>query len=436
MNSVSVVGGGLAGCEAALQLARRGVDVTLYEMKPARFSPAHRSPMFAELVCSNSLKSMKEDSAPYLLKWEMEQLGSIVMESARCCAVPAGGALSVDREAFSGYITERIEHHPHIRVIREELTHLPKEERAIIATGPLTSAGLYREITDLVGESLYFYDAAAPIVDGATIDLSRAYFQGRYDQDADYLNCPMTKEEYDAFYDALVSAQTAPLSEEDQKVVHFEGCMPIEAMAKRGRQTPLFGPMSPKGIYDPVTDKRPYAVVQLRREDQEGTMFNLVGFQTNLTFPEQRRVFRMIPALSEATFFRYGVMHRNTFLHSPSLLDERLRLKCRPNLSFAGQITGVEGYVESAACGILAGIFAAHEVLGKLQPEFPHTTGHGALLRYVTAYGGSDFQPMNMNFGILPLITGIKGKRERHQAAVQRGKEDLLATMERYQLWV
>jgi len=432
MNKVLVIGAGLAGCEAALQLANRGIQVELYEMKPIKYTPAHSSPLMAELVCSNSLKSKKEDTAPYLLKWEMEQLGSIVMESALLHSVAAGGALSVDREAFSRHITERIESHPNIRVIHEELTELPRE-RTIIATGPLTSSALFAKITEVVGDGLYFYDAAAPIVDGATVDRELSYFQGRYDQDADYLNCPMTKEEYDAFYDALITAQTAPLSAEDE-AIHFEGCMPIEAMAKRGRKTPLYGPMSPKGIYDPVTDKRPYAVVQLRREDAEGTMFNIVGFQTNLMFPEQRRVFRMIPALKNAEFFRYGVMHRNTFLQSPKHLDDQLRLKAMPNISFAGQITGVEGYIESAACGIAAGIFAACEINHESVPVFPTTTALGALIHYVCHYNGADFQPMNVNFGILPPVTELKNKRDRHSAAVARAKSDLLELIERFHL--
>ncbi|MDL2225803.1 methylenetetrahydrofolate--tRNA-(uracil(54)-C(5))-methyltransferase (FADH(2)-oxidizing) TrmFO [Eubacteriales bacterium OttesenSCG-928-M02] len=426
MHKVTVIGGGLAGAEAAMQLANRNIHVTLFEMKPGKFSSAHSNAHLAELVCSNSLKSQRENTAPYLLKWEMARHNSIVLKAAEATKVKAGGALAVDRDAFSAYITEAIEAHPSIEIVHEEVTVLPEKTRTIVATGPLTSDGLFQSIQQAAGmDSLYFFDAAAPIVEGSSVDMTRAFFAGRYDQDADYLNCPLTKEEYDAFYEALLAAERAPISDAD-KAIHFEGCMPIEVLAGRGEKTPLFGPMSPKGLTNPTTGRWPYAVVQLRKEDEAGRLLNIVGFQTNLKFSEQKRVFSMIPALKQAEFVRYGVMHRNTYLHSPKVLDEQLRLKGRENISFVGQITGVEGYVESAASGIIGGIFAACEIWGKPAPYYPPSTMMGALLNYVTHYNGKDFQPMNGNFGILsPLQEQVKGKKARHEAMVTRAQKEI-----------
>ena len=410
---VSVYGAGLAGSEAAWQLAGRGVHVRLYEMKPAKFTPAHHTAGFAELVCSNSLRSAQLSNAVGLLKEELRRLGSLIMEAADASAVPAGSALAVDRELFSAYVTEKIRSHPLIEVFEEEKTSVPEGEVTIIATGPLTSDPLADYLTNELGcGNLHFFDAAAPIVDASTIDCEKAFLASRYGKgEACYLNCPMTKEEYDAFYDALVTAEGAKLHGVDGELTVFEGCMPVEVMAKRGRDTLLFGPLKPVGLPDPKTGKEAYAIVQLRQENLEKTMYNLVGFQTHLTFGEQKRVFRMIPGLENAEFLRYGVMHRNTYLDSPRLLDASYMLRSRPGLFFAGQMTGVEGYVESTSSGLVAGINAARLVLGKEPLILPSLTAIGALAHYVSDANVANFQPMNANFGIVdPLGYKVKGK--------------------------
>lgn len=427
MPNAIVVGAGLAGCEAALQLARAGIDVTLYEMKPQRMSPAHSSENFAELVCSNSLKAEREDSASGILKREMTQLHSVVMECAQKTRVPAGGALAVDREKFSACVTQRVRSHPRIAVVQQEITAIPQGECVIIATGPLTDGALADDIARYTGQPLSFYDAAAPIVSCESIDMQHAFFAGRYDQPKDYLNCPLDKEEYSAFYEALIKAERAQLHAFD--LAHFEGCMPIEVLAARGFRTPLFGPMSPKGITDPRTGRWPFALLQLRRENEAGTMWNLVGFQTNLKFSEQRRVFGLIPALKHAEYLRYGVMHRNTYLPSGSL-DSTLSFKADPRVRFAGQMTGVEGYMESAAMGICAGLFAARTLKGQPLPLFGPQTAIGALLQYVSGYTGNDFQPMNINFGLMsPLQEPLRGKVQRHAALSQIAKESFATAL-------
>ncbi|MBO5206872.1 MAG: methylenetetrahydrofolate--tRNA-(uracil(54)-C(5))-methyltransferase (FADH(2)-oxidizing) TrmFO [Clostridia bacterium] len=436
---ITVIGAGLAGCEAAWQAAERGVEVTLYEMKPKRFSPAHHSEGFAELVCSNSLRSIQLSNAVGLLKEELSLLGSLIMEAAYQSRVPAGAALAVNREAFSNYITEKIRNHPKITVINEEITEIPTEGIVVVASGPLTSEALSKSISELTGgDELHFFDAAAPIVDFSSINTEVAFFASRYGKgDAeDYLNCPMTKEQYDAFYEALISAECAPLKafdrelQEDLKV--FEGCMPVEVMAKRGYDTLRFGPMKPVGLPLPATGEDAYATVQLRRENREGTMYNLVGFQTHLTFPEQRRVFGMIPGLENAEFFRYGVMHRNTYLNSPGFLTPTYSVKGREGLFFAGQMTGVEGYIESTSSGFVAGLNAALLALGEPSAVFPKETQIGALAHYVSEGGiGSSFQPMNANFGIIaPLDKKVKGgKKYRNEAYAERS---LAIIKERY----
>lgn len=425
---ITVCGGGLAGCEAAWQAANRGVKVRLIEMKPKKFTPAHHSEGLAELVCSNSLRSEVVTNAVGLLKEEMRRLGSLIMEAADATRVPAGSALAVDREAFSEYITEKISSHPNIELIEGEVESLDGDGITVVATGPLTSDALAENIEKLLGgESLHFFDAAAPIVDAESINTDVAFFASRYDKgDADYINCPMNKEQYDAFWEALVSAEEAPLKEfdkEEQKknLKVFEGCMPVEVMARRGRDTLLFGPLKPVGLVDKRTGAESVAVVQLRKENKEGTMYNLVGFQTHLTFPEQRRVFRMIPGLENAEFLRYGVMHRNTYLNSPGKLDEHYRLK-GSNIFFAGQMTGVEGYIESAGSGLVAGIFAAAQALEKEIPSFPKTTMIGAMAHYVANGSTGNFVPMNANFGIIePLPHRVKGgKVAKNQALADR----------------
>ena len=414
---VKVIGAGLAGCEAAWQLAKRGVEVELTEMKPRKRTPAHIADGFAELVCSNSFRGDELSNAVGLLKEEMRRMGSLIMECADEHKVPAGGALAVDRTAFSEAVTEKIRNHPLITVIEEELTEIP-EGRVIIATGPLTSDALAEKLAKLdeSGTPLNFYDAAAPIVTFESIDMDSAYFASRYGKGtADYINCPMNEEEYKAFRAELVTAKEAEMHGFDDGGV-FEGCMPIEVMARRGEDTMRFGPMKPVGLEDPKTGKEPYAVVQLRRDNAEGTIYNIVGFQTHLKFPEQKRVFSMIPALKNADFVRYGVMHRNTYLNSPKLLDRYYRLKSNIDISFAGQMTGVEGYVESAASGMLVGIETAREVLGLEHVDFPAQTAIGALALYIS--GGAvtgNFQPMNVNFGIIePLGYKVKGKRNKN----------------------
>ncbi len=415
---IRVIGAGLAGCEAAWQAAERGVHVDLFEMKPHKYTPAHRAPSFAELVCSNSMRSADVSNAVGLLKEELLLLDSLIMESAIYARVPAGSALAVDRVKFSEYITDKIRNHPLITVHEEEITSLESDEITVVASGPLTSDALASSIAEYVsGSQLHFYDAAAPIVDASTVDMSIAYFASRYGKgDAtDYLNCPMTKDEYDAFYDALLHAEVAPLKDIDKEADGktpkvFEGCMPVEVMAARGYDTLRYGPMKPVGLPHPETGREAYAVVQLRRENREGSMYNLVGFQTHLTFPEQRRVFRMIPGLASAEFFRYGVMHRNTYLRSPGLLTPTYAVAKNPDLFFAGQMTGVEGYVESTSSGLVAGINAAMRARGEAPVLFPNTTEIGALAHYVSGYAGGDFQPMNANFGIIaPLGYKVKG---------------------------
>lgn len=429
MESVTVVGAGLAGCEAAFQAAKRGVRVDLYEMKPKKMTPAHHSEGFAELVCSNSLRSAALTNAVGLLKEEMRLLGSLIMEAADKCRVEAGSALAVDRAAFSDYITNKIRSNPLITVHEEEITSLPDVPICIIASGPLTSDSLAQSIREYLDvKSLSFYDAAAPIVDASTIDYSKAFFASRYGkgEPTSYLNCPMTKEQYEVFYNALISAEEAPLKEfdaESQKdLTVFEGCMPVEVMAKRGEDTLRFGPMKPVGLPVPDTGKDAYATVQLRKENEQGTMYNLVGFQTHLTFPEQKRVFSLIPGLENASFLRYGVMHRNTFLDSPKLLNCNYSLRKDPRYFFAGQMTGVEGYVESASSGLLCGIFAALRVLGKDAPDFPSATAIGSLAHYVATGTQSKFEPMNVNFGIIdPLEKKVKGgKLKKNEALAER----------------
>lgn len=432
---INVIGAGLAGCEAAFQAARLGVRVRLYEMKPKKFSPAHKSDNFAELVCSNSLRSNQIENAVGLLKEELRTLGSLIMEAAEACAVPAGSALAVNRDEFSAYITEKIKNHPLIEVINEEVTSLDFDGVTVVASGPLTSDKLAEQISRLTGgEELHFFDAAAPIVDFASVDMSRAFFASRYGKGnpEDYLNCPLTKEEYDRFYSALITAECAHLKEfdkEEQKELSvFEGCMPVEVMAKRGYDTLRFGPMKPVGLPVPETNEDAFATVQLRRENKEGTMYNIVGFQTHLTFGEQRRVFGLIPALENAEYFRYGVMHRNTYLNSPGLLSPDYSMIENENLFFAGQMTGVEGYVESTSSGFVAGVNAAMRVLGKKAVYFPAECEIGALAEYVHKGGmSSSFQPMNANFGIIkPFDKKIKGgKKCRNEAYAARSLETI-----------
>ena len=418
MERVTVIGAGLAGCEAAWQLATRGIEVILYEMKPEKYTPAHKSPAFAELVCSNSLRAAGVENAVGLLKEEMRLMDSLIIACADKTATPAGGALAVDRERFSAAVTERILGHENITVERKEITEIPDNETVIIATGPLTSDALAENIKHFLGGAKYlsFFDAAAPIVTFESVDMNSAWFASRYDKGtADYVNCPMTKEEYQAFVCELKTAKQAQVHGfEDEKV--FEGCMPVEVMARRGEDTLRYGPLKPVGLRDPDTGKEPYAVVQLRRDNLEGSIYNLVGFQTHLTFPEQKRVFSMIPALKDAEFVRYGVMHRNTYLDSPRLLDRYYRsVKC-PRVAFAGQITGVEGYVESAASGLLCGIETALRLLGRPPMDLPDTTATGALALYVSNSSVTDFQPMNINFGIMrELGYKVKGGRKNHR---------------------
>lgn len=420
---IKVIGGGLAGCEAAWQLARYGLEVELYEMKPQKFSPAHKNVNLAELVCSNSLKASRLDSAAGLLKTEMEILGSLTVPCAKECAVAAGGALAVDREKFSALITEKIKNNPKIKLISKEIDTIPEGD-VIIATGPLTSDNLAENIKTLCNGSLSFYDAAAPIVSYESLDKDKVFFASRYDRgDSDYINCPMNKEEYLAFYNELVNAQTAELKgfEKADGYKVYEGCMPIERLAKRGEDTMRFGPLKPVGLIDKRTGKRPYAVVQLRREDESGTMFNLVGFQTNLKFGEQKRVFSMIPGLENAEFFRYGVMHRNSFIDSPRLLNSDFSMRDNGDIYFAGQITGVEGYMESAASGIIAGIAMARKLKGLEPLEMPKVSMIGALCGYISNENVVDFQPMGANMGILPALDeNIRDKKKKYMMLAER----------------
>lgn len=459
---ITVIGAGLAGCEAAYMAARLGVRVRLVEMKPKKYTPAHSYSGFAELVCSNSLRSNMMTNAVGVLKEEMRLLGSLIIEAAYACEVPAGSALAVDRYRFSDYITEKLKSHPLIEIEERELTEIP-DGIVVVATGPLTSDSLSSEIARLIGtDYLYFHDAAAPIVSFESIDMTKAFFASRYDKgEASYINCPMTREEYDRFYDALITAEEAELHDFDKGDVStgatgdndsnrnsgsnriddnhtadkskrptvFEGCMPVEEMARRGRDTLLFGPMKPVGITVPSTGREAYAIVQLRRENLDGTMYNIVGFQTHLKFPEQRRVFGLIPGLENAEFLRYGVMHRNTFMNSPKLLDDCYMYKARPGLYFAGQMTGVEGYVESASSGLVAGLNAARYALGLDEVHFDRESMTGALACYVSDPNVANFQPMNVNFGIAaPLATRVKGgKRARGEAMGIRAIENIKA---------
>ena len=433
---VTVIGAGLAGSECAWQLAQRGVHVTLREMKPEKKTPAHLTDNFAELCCSNSLRSDQLENAVGLLKEEMRRLDSLILTCADATRVEAGGALAVDRHGFAQMVTERIKNHPNITVVPGEVTDIPEGE-VIIASGPLTSDALAERLQVLLGEDsdLHFYDAAAPLVSAESVDMDKAWFGSRYDKGGlDYVNCPMNQEEYDAFWQALTTAQEAEVHGfEDSQV--FEGCMPVEVMARRGHDTLLYGPLKSRGLDDPRTGRWPYAVVQLRRDNADGTVYNLVGFQTHLRFPEQKRVFSMIPALHDAEFLRYGVMHRNTFLNSPKLLDRYYRLKAEPRISFAGQMTGVEGYVESAASGFLVGVETARRLRGMEPIDFPRETAIGALGLYVSNQSITQFQPMNINFGIIPpLDHRVKGKRNKNAELSQRSlaiideiKEEVLA---------
>ena len=427
---VTVIGAGLAGCEAAWQLARRGISVRLVDMKPGKKTPAHSYDGFAELVCSNSLRGDDLSNAVGLLKEEMRRLDSIILSCADSVRVPAGGALAVDRYAFSDAVTSKIKNDPLIETVSEEVREIP-EGRVIIATGPLTSDALAERIRGLCPETspLSFYDAAAPIVSFESVDMGKAFFASRYDKGtADYVNCPMTREEYSSFRQELMKAEEAEVHGFDDGGV-FEGCMPIEVMARRGEDTMRFGPLKPRGLRDPATGREPYAVVQLRKDNAEGTMYNIVGFQTHLKFPEQKRVFSMIPALKNAEFLRFGVMHRNTYLDSPRLLDRYYRLRSEPRISFAGQMTGVEGYVESAASGLLCGIETARELKGLPAADLPAETAVGALALYVSAGSVGDFQPMNVNFGIIePLDIRVKGKRNKNVMISERA----LGIIDRY----
>ena len=430
---IHICGAGLAGCEAAWQAARAGVRVRLSEMKPKAYTPAHHSPDFAELVCSNSLRSDQTTNAVGLLKEELRRMHSLILEAADATRVPAGSALAVDRSKFSGYITERIRSCPNIEVTEEEVTGTEPDTVAVIATGPLTSDRMADFISRELGcGSLHFFDAAAPIVDFSTVNMEVAYFASRYDKgEADYLNCPMTREQYDVFYKALIAAEEAVLKDfdrESQKELRvFEGCMPVEVMARRGYDTLRFGPLKPVGLRDPRTGEEAYAVVQLRKENREGSMFNLVGFQTHLTFPEQRRVFRLIPGLENAEFLRYGVMHRNTYLRSPGLLLPTYAMQTHPQIFFAGQMTGVEGYVESAGSGLVAGLNAVRTLRGEPPLVFPEETMLGAMAAYVSRGGAGDFTPMNANFGLLkPLGFRVRGgKAARYEKLAERALEAL-----------
>ena len=420
---VTVIGAGLAGSECAWQLAQRGIDVTLCEMKPEKKTPAHLTEHFAELCCSNSLRSDQLENAVGLLKEEMRRLDSLILSCADATRVEAGGALAVDRHGFAALVTEKVRNHPRITVVPGEVTEIPAEGEVVIASGPLTSDALAEQLQKLLGENtdLHFYDAAAPLVSAESVDMNSAWFGSRYDKGGDdYVNCPMNREEYDAFWEALTTAEEAEVHGFEDGMV-FEGCMPVEVMARRGHDTLLYGPLKSRGLDDPRTGRWPYAVVQLRRDNAEGTVFNLVGFQTHLKFPEQKRVFSMIPALRNAEFLRYGVMHRNTFLNSPRLLDRYYRLKAEPRVSFAGQMTGVEGYVESAASGFLVGVETARRLRGMEPVNFPRETAIGALGLYVSNESITQFQPMNINFGIIPpLDHRVKGKRNKNAELSQR----------------
>ncbi len=425
---VTVIGAGLAGSEAAWQLAQRGIPVVLHEMKPTKRTPAHHTQWFGELVCSNSLRSDQLENAVGLLKEELRRLDSLILSCADAHRVEAGGALAVDRHAFAQAVTERVRSHPLITVVEGEVSVLPEEGEVIVATGPLTSEALAQAIAQRFPSSrpLNFYDAAAPLVSFESVDMGSAWFASRYDKGTpDYINCPMTAEEYDAFWTALCDAEEAEVHGFEDKNV-FEGCMPVEVMGRRGRDTLRYGPLKPRGLKDPKTGREPYAVVQLRKDNAEGSIYNLVGFQTHLKWPEQKRVFAMIPALRGAEFLRYGVMHRNTYLDSPRLLDRYYRVRGEERLIFAGQVTGVEGYVESTASGLLAAVELGRRLLGRAPVDFPRETAIGALALYVSDESVADFQPMNINFGIIPpLDHRVKGKRDKNAELSQRGLEHL-----------
>ncbi|MFX3624642.1 MAG: FADH(2)-oxidizing methylenetetrahydrofolate--tRNA-(uracil(54)-C(5))-methyltransferase TrmFO [Ectobacillus sp.] len=423
---VNVIGAGLAGSEAAYQIAKRGVRVRLYEMRPVKQTPAHHTDKFAELVCSNSLRANSLTNAVGVIKEEMRRLDSVIIRSADECSVPAGGALAVDRHEFAAKVTEYVKNHPNVAIINEEITEIPQGP-TVIATGPLTSKALSDRLKELTGEEyFYFYDAAAPIIEKDSIDMNKVYLKSRYDKgEAAYLNCPMTEEEFNRFYEALITAETVPLKE-FEKEIYFEGCMPVEVMAARGKQTLLFGPMKPVGLEDPRTGKTPYAVVQLRQDDAAGTLYNIVGFQTHLKWGPQKEVIQLIPGLENAEIVRYGVMHRNTFINSPKLLRPTYQYKHRDDLFFAGQMTGVEGYVESAASGLLAGINAARLVQGKELAILPPVTAIGSMAHYITSTNAKTFQPMNANFGLFaPLEVKVKKKQERYEAYAKRALETI-----------
>ena len=423
MQKITVIGAGLAGCEAALQIAKHKIEVELIEMKPIKMTPAHRSVLFAELVCSNSLKASRIDSAAGLLKEEMRRFSSVCLAAADRTSVAAGGALAVDRELFSQQITNAVKNNKYITITEKVMDSIEQEGITVVATGPLTEGMLANAIARYSGqENLSFFDAAAPIVTAESVDFSRAFYADRYGKgNNDYINCPMNKDEYEAFYNELINAEIAPVKDFDKPFTVYEGCMPVEVLAKRGYDSIRFGPLKPVGIKDPATGHRPWAVVQLRRENSEGTLFNIVGFQTNLKFGEQKRVFSMIPGLENAEFVRYGVMHRNTFINSPKLLNKDLSLKRNPNIFFAGQISGVEGYMESAASGIIAGINAVKKLKGENALILPEYTMIGALLSYITDESVTNFQPMGANFGILPeMEPHIRDKRERYMALANR----------------
>ncbi|GEC88120.1 FADH(2)-oxidizing methylenetetrahydrofolate--tRNA-(uracil(54)-C(5))-methyltransferase TrmFO [Brevibacillus brevis] len=424
--TITVVGAGLAGSEAAWQIAQAGVKVKLYEMRPKTQTPAHHTDKFAELVCSNSLRANTLTNAVGVLKEEMRRLNSVIIDSADRCAVPAGGALAVDRHEFAAHVTDAVRNHPLVEVISEEITEIP-DGIVVIATGPLTSPALSTKLKELTGEEyLYFYDAAAPIIEKDSIDMNKVFVASRYDKgEAAYLNCPMTEEEFNRFYDALISAETVPLKE-FEKEIFFEGCMPIEVLAKRGHKTMTFGPMKPVGLVDPRTGKKSYAVVQLRQDNSAATLYNIVGFQTHLKWPDQKRVFSLIPGLENCEIVRYGVMHRNTFINSPKLLKPTYQYKDRETLFFAGQMTGVEGYVESAASGLLAGINAARLAKGEELIELPPETIMGSMARYITTADPKHFQPMNANFGLVPeWPERIRDKRLKNEKLAERALDTI-----------
>lgn len=426
MTTVNIIGAGLAGSEAAYQIAERGIKVKLYEMRPVKQTPAHHTDKFAELVCSNSLRGNALTNAVGVLKEEMRRLDSLIIKAADNASVPAGGALAVDRHEFSGYVTDTLKQHANIEVINEEITEI-LDGPTIIATGPLTTESLSKQIQALTGQDhLYFYDAAAPIIEKDSIDMNKVYLKSRYDKgEAAYLNCPMTEEEFNRFYDALLEAEVVPLKE-FEKEIYFEGCMPFEEMAKRGRKTLLFGPMKPVGLEDPKTGRRPYAVVQLRQDDAAGTLYNIVGFQTHLKWGAQKEILKLIPGLENVEVVRYGVMHRNTFINSPTNLQQTYQFKGNDSLFLAGQMTGVEGYVESAASGLVAGINMAKYVEGKPVITFPENTVIGSMAYYITHTNSKNFQPMNANFGLLPsLDKRIKDKKERYEALAARALDSL-----------